>query len=171
MSAVLRAGVRQPSPFSMRHLGLLGVSLVIAALGCQPSETTDDPVGDTTPEPTVAVQATPWYRGVRVLDLTGDGRSDSVRLEAWGMRPDSLDISLFLVVEGEERHREQWASSYELALLDSAARPRLDEALRAQLDSVLASVVVQRLDAPGVRVMAEDRAVLAELDPRPTQRV
>lgn len=172
MSDVLRACVRQaPAIRPMRLLGALRVPLVIAALGCQPSETADDPVPDTTAEPTVDVQATPWYRGVRVLDLTGDGRADSVRLEAWGVRPDSLDISLLLVVEEEERHRERWASSYELALLDSVARPRLDDVLRARLDSVLASVVVQRLDAPGVRIMAEDRAVLAGLDPRPTQRV
>jgi uncharacterized membrane protein (DUF441 family) len=43
--------------------------------------------------------------------------------------------------------------------------------LRAKLDAVLASVTVQRLDAPGVRLMAEDSAVLAGLVPRPTHRV
>jgi hypothetical protein len=94
-------------------------------------------------------------------------------MEALGARPDSLRITLSFVVAGEEKHREQWGSSYELALLDSATRvgPRVDVVLRAQLDSVIASVVVQRLDAPGVRLMAEDTAVLARLDPRPTHRV
>ena len=48
-------------------------------------------------------------------------------------------------------------------------QPRIP--LRARLDSVLASVVVQRLDAPGVVIMEEDRAVLAGLVPRPTHRV
>jgi hypothetical protein len=50
-------------------------------------------------------------------------------------------------------------------------RPGIDVFLRAQLDSVLASVVVQRLDAPGVRLMAEDSVVLDRLVPRPTHRV
>ena len=108
-----------------------------------------------------------------MLDLTGDGKADSVRLDATGARPDSLDISLVLVVDGREAHRERWGSSYELTLLDSAARERarLDSVLRARLDRVLESVTVQRLDAPGVRLMAEDTAVLARIDPRPTQRV
>ena len=112
-----------------------------------------------------------WYRRVRTIDLTGDGRGDSVRLEAVGARPDSLRITLSLLVNGQERHRESWGSSYELDLLDSAARadPRVDAVVRAKLDGVLASVVVQRLDAPGV--MAEDSAVLARLDSRPTHRI
>lgn len=108
-----------------------------------------------------------------MLDLTGDGQADSVHLEAIGTRPDSLEIALAFVVAGEEKHREAWGSSYELALEDSAARrsPRVDTVLLAKLDSVLASVVVERLDAPGVRLMAEDRTILAGLEPRPTHRV
>jgi hypothetical protein len=147
--------------------------MMIAALGCPPGATTDEPARDTTRESVAAVPPPPWYRDARALDLTGDGQADSVRLEAVGERPDSLDITLSFVVDGEEKHREQWGSSYELALLDSATRvrPRLDVVMRAQLDSVLASVVVQRLDAPGVQLMQEDTAVLAELDPRPTHRV
>ena len=157
----------------MRNPGLLHVLAVIAALGCQTSETTDELAPETTPESAAAVAATPWYHRARALDLTGDGQADSVRLVALGARPDSLAITLSFVVAGEEKHREQWGSSYELALLDSAARgaSRVDEVLRAQLDSVLASVVVQRLDAPGVQLMAEDRVVLARLDPQPTHRV
>jgi hypothetical protein len=157
----------------MRNPGFLRVLAVIAMLGCPPSETTHDPARDTTGESVAAVPPPPWYRRARALDLTGDGQADSVRLEASGARPDSLGITLSFVVDGEEKHRERWGSGYELALLDSAARvrPRVDEVLRAQLDSVLASVVVQRLDAPGVQLMAEDRVVLARLDPRPTHRV
>lgn len=157
----------------MRNLGPLRVLALIASLGCPTSETTDEVAVDTTPKSGAAVALTPWYRGARALDLTGDGQADSVRLEALGASPDSLDITLSFVVETEEKHREQWGSSYELALRDSAARvgPRVDVLLRAQLDSVLASVVVQRLDASGVQLMAEDRAVLAGLDPAPTHRV
>ena len=147
--------------------------MVIAALGCQPGETTDEPARDTTRAAVAADPSPLWYHRARALDLTGDGQADSVRLEAAGARPDSLSITLSFLVDGEEKHREQWGSSYELALLDSAARvpSRVDVVLRAQLDSVLASVVVQRLDAPGVQLMAEDTVILARLDPRPTQRV
>ncbi|MHB1224609.1 MAG: hypothetical protein ACYC2G_11300 [Gemmatimonadaceae bacterium] len=115
----------------------------------------------------------PWYHRARALDLTGDGRPDSVRLEAHGGRTDSLDIILTLVVEGAEAHRERWGSSYELALLDPAVRlgPDAGEILRAQLDSALASVVVRRLDAPSVRLMAEDSSVLDSLPTRPTQLI
>ena len=157
----------------MRNPGSLRVIVVIAALGCAPGDTTDQPARDTVRDSVATVPAPLWYRRVRAVDLTGDGRADSVRLEASGTRPDSLGITLSLLVDGEEKHREQWGSSYELTLLDSAARvpARVDAALRARLDSVLASVVVQRLDAPGVRLMAEDTAVLARLDPRPTHRV
>lgn len=114
-----------------------------------------------------------WYRGGRPLDLTGDGRADSVHLEATGRRVDSLRITLTLIVDGSAKLRESWGSSYELAMADSVTRggPRLDAYLRARLDSVLASVRLERLDAPGVRVMEEDRAILARLEPRPTHRV
>jgi hypothetical protein len=136
------------------HLTPIAVVLAsLAALGCPASEPADAPA--------------PWYLSARTLDLTGDGQADSVRLEAVGTRPDSLRVTLSLLVGGVERHREAWGSSYELALLDSATRG----IVRAKLDSVLASVVVERLDAAGVRLMAEDSAALGGLEPRPTHRV
>ena len=146
--------------------------VAIAVLGCPASEPADGPA-ELTPESTVAAAPAPWYRRVRTLDLTGDGRADTVRLEAVGTRPESLRVTLALLVDGQEKHREGWGSSYELALLDSADRvsPRASSVVRAKLDTVLASVVAQRLDAPGVRLMAEDTAVLAGLAPRPTHRV
>ena len=90
----------------------------------------------------------PWYRRARALDLTGDGRVDSVRLDAVGTRPDSLRITLALIVDGAVKHREDWGSSYELALTDSSLHggPQIDAVLRAQLDSVLSSVLLQRFD-------------------------
>ena len=140
-------------------LSFLAMSAAVVVLGCSASEPADAPA--------------PWYRRARTLDLTGDGQADSVRLEAVGGRPDSLRITLSLLVNGLEKHREAWGSSYELTLLDSTARlsPRVSAIVRAKLDSVLASVVVQRLDAAAVRLMAEDSAVLAGLEPRPTHRV
>jgi hypothetical protein len=151
----------------------IGILAVIFALGCQSSETADAPARDTSRDGMATVLPPLWYERARALDLTGDGRPDRVRLTAAGTNPDSLNVTLFLIIDGEEKHRERWGSSYELALVDSVARlrPRVDTVLRAQLDSVLASVVVERLDAHGVRLMAEDSVALAGLDPRPSHRV
>ena len=157
----------------MRYLWLwaLALSACIATSGCSP----ETPSEERSTRAAVESALTPatWYRGSRTMDLTGDGRPDSIQLEAVGTRPDSLRISLSLIVAGKEKHRSEWGSSYELALVDSAARgtPDVEPLLRAKLDSVLASVTLQRLDAPGVRLMAEDSAVLSGLVPRPTTRV
>ena len=139
--------------------------VAVAALGCPaPSPPDAEPAG-------AALER--WYRQATALDLTGDGQADTVRLEAYGTRPDSLRIVLRLLVDGQEKHREAWGSSYELALVDSAVRggPQLADVLRARLDSVLARVKVERLDARGVRLMAEDSVVLTSLVPRPKYRV
>ena len=148
----------------------LAVGIAIAAQGCPSSER---PAREVTSESVAITSPGPWYQRTRSLDVTGDGKADSVRLVALGTRPDSLRVALSLVVDGQEKHREAWGTSYELALLDSAARGSadLDSVVRAKLDSVLASVAMERLDAPGVRLMAEDTAVLAGLDARPTHRV
>lgn len=157
----------------MRPLNPLHVLAVVAALGCTAGEQANQSAPETTSSATASNIPTPWYSAARTLDLTGDGRADSVRLVASGSNTDSLAVTLLFVVDGEEKLRERWSSADEMTLLDSAARARtrVDALLRAQLDSVLASVVVQRFDAPGVVVMEEDRAALAGLDPRPTHRV
>jgi hypothetical protein len=144
----------------------IGVATGVGACAAEPNSDS--------PAVVAAITApAPWYRGTRTLDLSGDGRPDSVQLVAVGPRPDSLRITLSLLVDGEEKHREEWGSSYELALVDSASRlpPRVDTILRAALDSVLASVVVQRLGTPNHPIMAEDSVTLAELEPRPTHVV
>jgi hypothetical protein len=96
-----------------------------------------------------------------------------VDLVATGKRSDSLGITLSFFVDSEQKHREEWSSSYELALLDSAdrVRPRVDTVLRARLDSVLSSVTVQRLDTTGVQLMSQDSVVLGSFDPRPSHRL
>jgi hypothetical protein len=151
------------------------LTALLLGLACSPQAPAadDTTVGPSTPPASAAATAEPWYRRGRALDLTGDGTPDSVQLVATGTRPDSLRIALSLLVAGEKKHREEWGSSYELVIADSADRRRsaVDSLLRARLDSVLASVVVQRLDAPGVRLMAEDHRILAGLTPRPTHRV
>ena len=161
----------RPSGPSARSLSpLLAVALGVALLlGCRQAE----PVRERASDSAAATAPPAWYRGARTLDVTGDGQADSVRLEAIGPRPDSLHVALSLIVEGEEKYREEWGSSYELALVDSAARARsgVETILRAQLDSVLASVVVRPLDAPGVQLMAEDSTALAGVEPRPTHQL
>src|SRR5688572_18861140 len=109
-----------------RHgsLSVLTMSAAIAVLGCPASAPADAPPVELPPESAAAAAPTPSYRRARALDLTGDGRADSVRLEALGSRPDSLRITLSLLVEGVEKHREAWGSSYELALLDSRSEER-----------------------------------------------
>ena len=168
--------MQPPSFVPMRAIGsprFLALIVVIATLGCPAGERPDELARKPAAESAAAPTPAPWYRRARMLDLTGDRQADSVRLDAFGARLDSLRITLSIVVDGEVKHREGWSSSYELALLDSAARvhPSVDAFLRAKLDTVLASVTVQRLDAPGVKLMAEDSAVLARLVPRPTHRV
>ena len=162
----------------VRHVRAL--SLAIAAsvmLGCPAGERARDTArtagASAAPDSVARASAAPWYRRVRTLDVTGDGQADSVRLEAAGTRPDSLRITLALVVNGAVKHREEWSSAYELALADSTRRrgPEADALLRARLDSVLRSVVVERLDAPGVRLLEEDSAILAGVVPLPTHRI
>ena len=158
--------------------GALTAAIAFAAtLGCAAGEPDGERNRDASPtsKPESVASAAPpsWYQRTRVLDLTGDGRLDSVRLDAVGRRPDSLRISLLLMAGGAVKHREQWGSSYELALIDTLRRdrPQVAALLRAQLDSVLSSVRVERLDAPGVRLMAEDSAILRGLEPPPMLRI
>jgi hypothetical protein len=148
-----------------------------AMLGCPAGEPARDTArnasANAAPDSVARAAAAPWYSRSRTLDVTGDGAADSVRLDAVGTRPDSLRITLALVVGGAVKHREEWGSSYELALVDSSLRGGQQGAtlLRAELDSVLSSVVVERLDAPGVRLMPEDSALLVGVAPLPTRRI
>lgn len=170
--------MRTPTP-PRRPAATAALIVLVALMAAGCSSPSPERAADSAPPPPVAVAEepaaapAPWYRRARALDLTGDGRADSVRLEARGTRPDSLDVTLTLVVGGVEKHREGWGSSYELALVDSAVRvgPEAGEILRAKLDTVLASVVVRPLDAPGARLMAEDSAALADLTARPTELI
>ena len=172
---ILARSVRQLStPLNASVERLVPRTLILALVlpACGARENSRDPAAEST-APAAIAEAPSWYSRARALDLDGDGRSDSVRLVAAGTQPDSLRITLTLFVGGAEKFQESWNSSYELALLDSATRsdPRQAAALRSHLDALLASVVVQRLDAPGLRLMKEDSVILAGLDPPPSRRV
>ena len=82
-----------------------------------------------------------WYHQVRVLDVTGDGKPDSLVLTADGTRSDSLTIVFAIRVGGRDGLRESWSSSYELVdPPDSVTQsPAVrDRYVRAHLDSTLA---------------------------------
>ena len=155
-------------------------SLMVILLGC-PSNKPGDDLANTQDDVSVSderdsaadVSESSWYRQARTLDITGDGQPDSIQLEAVGSHPDSLLITLTIYVDGQEKHREGWESSYELALMDSAAlQPsRVDSVLRDQLDRVLASVAAHRLGMPDMQIMGEDSAALAGIEPQPTYGV
>lgn len=175
-----RGRCRSTAECELASCGVRALTTAIAlsaTLGCPPGKPDRERSRDTRPTSAAESVATaappPWYRQARALDLTADGRLDSVRLDAVGVRPDSLRITLLLIVDGAVKHREQWASSYELALMDTSrrSRPQVAALLRGRLDSVLSSVRVERLDAPGVRLMPEDRAILSGLEPAPTHRI
>jgi hypothetical protein len=147
-------------------------TLVFALISACSSPEASDGADDSTsvPDEVVSGDARPlWYERTRPLDLTGDGRPDSVRLVALGARPDSLQLTLSFVVGGQEKLREHWHSSYEMALWDSASRT--EARLRSRLDSLLDGVRVRRMDEPGVRLMAEDSALLSAVQPEPTHLI
>jgi hypothetical protein len=148
--------------------GTLTSALLLACTSPEASHGMDDSAS--APDEVVSGDSRPlWYERTRPLDLTGDGQSDSVRLIALGARADSLQLTLSFVVGGQEKHREHWHSSYEMALWDSASRT--DTMLRARLDSLLDGVRVRRMGEPGVQLMAEDSALLAAVQPQPTHLI
>ena len=138
------------------QLGLL-ITLVSGAASCAPAQG----------------ESAPWYRGARRLDLTGDGRSDSVVVLARGPRPDSLDVELTFFVAGRAAHTEAWRSDYELIDVEPAVRerPQLDRYMRERLDRALLSIEVEPLDTASVRAISDSPDVLEDLDPVPAVQV
>lgn len=106
-----------------------------------------------------------WLARQRVIDFTGDGVADTVRLRAVGPTADSLRITLTFWADGAERWREEWASEYELVdpppLADAAARA---EYVRRRLDRTVASVQIEPFDSSDYLTMADpvDSAVLRQ---------
>lgn len=103
-----------------------------------------------------------WFREARAIDLTEDGKPDSAVVEARGERSDSLRIRILFVVDGQVLFTQEWASAYELTVVDSLQRrPHgSDEYMRSQLAGVLEAVRVRPLDTSFVRDFGGDTAVL-----------
>ncbi len=97
-----------------------------------------------------------WFCVDREIDLTGDGRFDTVRVWADGPSSDSLKIALSLIVDGRERWREDWASDY--MLIDPSEVPEGEESrreyIRRDLLRTVASVSVQPFDPTSYMYMA-----------------
>lgn len=141
--------------------------LIVACTGER--EGSDAPAASVTGAPTQAAggaaDSAAWLTRQRVIDFTGDGVPDTVRLRAVGPTADSLAISLTFRSDGAERWREEWASEYELVdpppLSDEAARA---EYVRKRLDRTVASVQVEPFDSSDYVTMADpvDSAVLRQ---------
>lgn len=92
-----------------------------------------------------------WYRAQVARDLTGEGRPDTLLLEARGTRPDSLHVVFRIRSEGREVYRLAWSNEDEFGdfPLPRETRPRADS---------MARVTKRRFDA----FLSADR--LAPLD-------
>jgi hypothetical protein len=53
----------------------------------------------------------PFHRVQRTIDITGDGRPDTLSLEAFGAKSDSLDFILRIRAMGREVFRDEWNNS------------------------------------------------------------
>ncbi len=99
----------------------------------------------------------PWFHAQRALDLTGDGRPDTVTLRADGPSSDSLVITLSLSVGAQERWHEEWRSSY--MLIDPPEFPNGEISrsayIRQGLMRTLESVIVRPFDSTIYVWMAE----------------
>lgn len=119
-----------------------------------------------------SVQATPWYRKARAVDLTGTNPRDSVVLVASGKRADSLAISMTFYVNGVVVHRQPWTSEDELADADSLRKSpsKLNAYMRMRLDAALTTVKREKINAEQVQHMG-DVAALRKITPKPTHQI
>ena len=96
-----------------------------------------------------AVEAPSWFSDQREIDLTGDAKPDTARLEAVGPSVDSLQIVFTIRSGGNTVYRNSWNSAYALSAISeegSRAIPQPDSALRGQLRAFLGKLKVEPLD-------------------------
>ncbi len=147
---------------------LPAVLLVIAQSACQQrdGQSVQQQLAASAPSETVR------YRAVRVLDLTGDGRPDSVILTASGHRSDSLSVVLVFVVDSGEAYRHTWPSAYELVDPDlpDTTQASVDRYVRGRLDQILQGVHTEPLDTTTLLELG-DSSALRGLKPPPALQV
>src|SRR5690606_5501031 len=155
----------------MRLVGYVLASILATACTADP-EAPPRPAASGPPTPVAAsADSTVWLTRDRILDFTGDGIADTVRLTAVGNLVDSLRISLTFLSGEVERWSTEWGSEYELVIpaapVEEAARA---EHLRKRLDRTMASIQVEPFNRIDYVTMAQpvDSAVLR--DP-PAQQV
>jgi|GEM_PF-6977123 len=99
----------------------------------------------------------PWFLQDRELDLTDDGRPDTVVLRAEGRSSDSLTVTLRFVVDGVERWHDEWQSDY--MLIDHPEFPQGEVSraafVRRQLQRTLEVVRVEPFDSTEYVQMAD----------------
>ncbi len=91
---------------------------------------------------------TAWYHRTRVLDVTGDGRGETLDLQARGPSSDSSVVTFRVIVDGAVAFTETWSSEYELVdpPPEAATAAGRDSLVRAALDGTLARVRVNPVD-------------------------
>jgi hypothetical protein len=91
----------------------------------------------------------PWFTDQREIDLTGDAKPDTARLEATGPSVDSLQIVFTIRSGGNTVYQNSWNSVYALSAISeegSRSIPHPDSALRAQLRAFLSKLKIESLD-------------------------
>jgi hypothetical protein len=105
----------------------------------------------------LATVGAPWFREEREIDLTGDGRPDTIIVRADGPSSDRLLVTLSFRVDGAERWREQWHSDY--MLIDPPEFPEGEPGraayIRRGLRRTLEGVSVKPFDSANYGQMAD----------------
>ena len=94
-----------------------------------------------------------WYRSERLIDLNGDGKPDTVRMQASGTSSDSLSISLTFIVCQQKVWIEHWDSKYELV------DPPTFENSKAAQDAYVKSALQKALESVRVESFSESNYV------------
>jgi hypothetical protein len=138
----------------------IGCGIPFLLLGCggtsETADTSSPRRADVSMEPeqkTIAISP-PWFAGEREIDLTGDAKPDTARLEAVGPTVDSLQIVFTIQSGGNIVYRNTWNSIYALSAINEEgirAIPHPDSALRDQLRAFLGKLRIEPLDGKELR--------------------
>lgn len=127
-----------------RLVGLAALSCMLACAESEPRPPIDTVAGG---PPTQSADSV-WYHRVRLLDVTGDGRPDTLDLQARGRSSDSSVFTFRVIVDGTVAFTDSWSSAYELVdpPPEAATLAGRDSLLRASLDTTLSRIRVRPTD-------------------------